>query len=266
MLALAACTKVEPSPADPPAAPAPTVSDAATAPEGEGTVLLGMVHEGGVRNCDESGNESWSGLYWAVGFTPVVHDEVVGKALASLEGRVVLVEGVVTDAEATVHGGGAPPSSGMLCPMMQMRSDWELWPNGIRSRRGDEPEVGTLHLRSVEAAEPFRARVDGDEVVFAVTNPLGTAMRDATLIAHYEGCYGKPGTASERRPLGTIEAGATLDDIPVPRIETHEGPRGRNHRLSAVRIRGDVDGAVLDLDVPVSSLGVTVECPRKGRK
>ena len=267
MLALASCTKVESSPADPPAPPTPSaVSEPDAAPEGDGTVLLGMVHEGGVRTCDESGNESWSGLYWAVGFTPVVHDENVGKALASLEGRVVRVEGVVTESDATVHGGAAPPSSGMLCPMMQMRSDWELWPNGIRSRRGDEPEVGTLHLRSVEAVEPLKARVDGDEVVFTLTNPLDAAIRDATLIAHYEGCYGKPGTASERRPLGTIEAGATLDDIPVPRIETHEGPRGRNHRLSAVLVRGDVDGAVLDLDVPVSSLGVTVECPRKGRK
>lgn len=263
MLALAACSKVELPPAPSTTA---AVGEPAEAPEGDGLVLLGVVHEGGVRGCDASGNESWSRLYWAVGFTPVVHDDAVGKVLASLEGRVVRVEGVVTDAEPTEHGGPTPPRSDMLCPMMQMRSDWELWPHGVRSRRGDEPEVGTLHLRSVEAVKPLRARARGDEVVFAVTNPLGSAIRDATLIAHYEGCYGKPGTASERRPLGPIEAGATLEGISVPRIERHDGPRGRNHRLSAVRVRGDVDGAVLDLDVPVSSLGVAVSCPRDSHK
>lgn len=266
MLGLAACTKVEPSPVDPPAPAAPQTSEAQPVPSGDRIVVVGMVHEGGARSCDEAGNESWHSLYWAVGFTPVVHGDGVGKTLASLEGRIVRAEGVRTNADVTLHGGDAPPQSGMLCPMMQMRSDWELWPHGMRSRRGDEPGIGGIHVTAVDAIEPFRARVRGDEVHFGVTNPFDAPIRDATLIAHYEGCYGKPGTASERRPLGTSESGASLDDIPVPRIERHDGPRGRDHRLSAVRLRGEVEGGVLDLDVPVSSLGVTVECPGKGRK
>ena len=55
MLALASCTKVESSPADPPAPPAPptpsAVSEPDAAPEGDGTVLLGMVHEADPTAC-----------------------------------------------------------------------------------------------------------------------------------------------------------------------------------------------------------------------
>lgn len=262
-MVLAACTKVEPSAVDP---PAPAKAPEVAAPEGEGLELVGMVHEGGVRTCDASGKEFWGDSYWAVGFTPVVHDDALGERLASLEGRIVRVEGVVTEAAPTIHGGQPPPSDAMPCPELQMRFDWELWPKRIRSRRGDEPDVGTLHLRAVEPIEPLQARVDADAVVFGLTNPLSAPIRDAKLIAHYEGCYGKPGTASQPRPLGTLEPGASVGDISVPRIEQHEGPRGHDHRLSAVRVRGEVDGAALDLDVPVSSLGVTVECPDDGRK
>ena len=147
-----------------------------------------------------------------------------------------------------------------------MRSDWELWPKGIRSRRGDEPEVGTIEIQTLTPIEPLRAKVQDDEVVFGVTNPFSVPLRDATLIAQYEGCYGKPGSTSQRRPLGTLEPGADLDDIPVPRIDLQDGARGREHRLSAVRVRGTVEGGAIDLDVPVATLGVNVECPDDGRK
>lgn len=263
---LVGCTTVESTSVDASASPAKEQVKVESDARGEAFVLVGMVHEGGTRTCDEAGNESWVGRFWAVGFTPVVHDAALGETLAKLEGRVVAVEGDVTTAAPTPHGEEAAPASAGRCHEMQMRSDWELWPKGIRSRRGDEPDVGTLEVRSVTAVEPLRAKAEGDEVLFGVTNPFSVPLENATLIAQYEGCYGKPGSTAQRRPLGTIAAGAKLDDIPVPRIDLQDGPRGREHRLSSVRVRATVEGGAIDLDVPVAALGVTVECPDDGRK
>ena len=265
-MTLVGCTAVEPAPVDAPAPP--TEAQATVEPESrrEPFVLVGMLHEGGHQTCDASGKASWIGRFWAIGFAPVVHDAAVGDTLAKLEGRVLRVEGQVTTAPRTEHGDGAPPSSATICPELQMRSDWELWPRGIRSRRGDEPEVGKVEVHTVAAIEPLRAKAQDDEVWFGVTNPFSVPLRDATLIAQYEGCYGKPGSTSQRRPLGTIGPGAELDDITVPRFDLRDGPRGREHRLSSVRVRGTVEGGAIDLDVPVATLGVDVECPDDARK
>ena len=268
-MALAGCTTLEPAPVDPPASPAREQAKVESEARSDSFVLVGMVHEGGSRSCDASGEESWRGRYWAIVFAPVVHDDAIGRTLAQLEGRVVKATGSITTAPRTQHGDETPPPTTptiRICPEMQMRSDWELWPKGIRSRRGDEPEVGTVEVHTVTAIEPLRAKEQDDEVRFGVTNPFSAPLRDATLIAQYEGCYGKPGSTAQRRSLGTLEAGAKLDDIPVPRIDLQDGARGREHRLSSVRVRGTVEGGAIDLDVPVATLGVNVECPDHGSK
>lgn len=254
-----ACTSVE----SPPAKPTEAEGQSSTLPaDAERTTVIGVVHEGGRKVCDAEGKESWLDRYWAVGFVPLVHDGPTQKTLASLEGKVVRIEGAVVEARATTHGGESPPETTAMCPMMQMRSDWEQWPHGIRHRRGDEPSVGTVQVESVEAIEPLSAKVVGDEVHVSATNPFDVSLGDATLIAYYEGCYGKPGGTVQRRPLGTLDVGATLSDIDIPRFDLRDGPRGREHRLDAVRLVGTAEGGVLDLDVPVSTLGVSVACPR----
>jgi len=261
-LLLAGCSPVDPKPS--PKAPAePAQADDVAAVPVAKTTLVGVLHEGGTRLCTEPYETHWVDRTWAVGFVPLVHEPGHNDTIAKLEGSVVRVFGVATDEPRTVHDGDPRPKNTVMCGELQMRSDWESWPKGTRARRGDGPDLAKLRIESIEVVEPFRAALGDDEVTFSVTNPFERPVKDATLVAHYEGCYGKPGTAVERRPLGALEAGAALDDIPVPQISMRKMARGSEHRLDSVQLIGTVEGGAFDLDVDISTLGIDVMCPKR---
>ncbi len=262
VLWLAGCSPAEPRPS--PIAPAePEQPSEEPAVPGPRVTLVGVLHEGGTRLCAAPYKDFWVDRTWAVGFVPLVHEPALSGSLAKLEGAVVKASGVATEEPTTVHGEAPPPRMTVRCGEVQMRSDWELWPNGTRARRGDGPDLTKLRIESIEVVEPLRGALREDDVWFAVTNPFDGELKDATLIAHYEGCYGKPGTATERRPLGAIEAGATLEDIPVPQISMRDMARGHEHRLDSVQLIATVDGGALDLDVDIEALGIGVACPKR---
>ena len=138
-----------------------------------------------------------------------------------------------------------------------------MWPDGFRSRRGNEPELGVVHVEQAEVIAPIEARSKAETVGFTVTNPFDAPLRDAVLVAHYEGCYGKPMAATREHPLGTLKPGATRAEVDVQRIVEREHARGSNHRLDSVQLLGEVDGGALDLDVRTATLGAEVECPQR---
>lgn len=261
-LLLAGCSPVDPKPS--PKAPAEPVEPheqaAVSMPK---ITLVGVLHEGGTQLCSEPYEVHWVDRTWAVGFVPLVHDPAHHDSIAKLEGSVVKVFGVATDAPTTIHEGDPRPEKTVMCGELQMRSDWELWPKGTRARRDDGPDLAKLRVESIEVVEPFGGALHDDDVWFSVTNPFEREVKDATLVAHYEGCYGKPGTAVERRPLGTLEAGATLEDIPVPQISMRKMARGQAHRLDSVQLIGTVEGGAFDLDVQIDTLGIDVTCPKR---
>lgn len=266
-LLLAGCSPVDPkpapkAPAEPtPAEPTPVAEDPAI--EVPRTTLVGVLHEGGTRLCAESYEAVWVERTWAVGFVPLVHESGLSDTIAKLEGSVVKVSGTATNESPTVHGGDPAPETTVICGEVQMRSDWELWPKGTRARRGDGPDLAKLRIDAIEVAQPFRGALREDEVWFSVTNPFEYELQDATLVAHYEGCYGKPGHMAQRRPLGRIKAGATLEDIPVPQIAMRKMARGQDHRLDSVQLTATVESGALDLDVQIDTLGFDVECPKR---
>ena len=266
-LLLAGCSPADPKPVPnaptepPPAEPKPVpIETAAAVP---GTTLVGVLHEGGTRLCSEPYEAVWVERTWAVGFVPLVHEPGLGEAIAKLEGEVVKVSGIATDQPATVHGGDPPPKTTVVCGEVQMRSDWEQWPSGTRARRDDGPDLAKLRIEAIEVALPFRGALREDEVWFSVTNPFEHDLQDATLVAHYEGCYGKPGHVAQRRPLGAIKAGDTLEDIPVPQISMRKMSRGQEHRLDSVQLTATVESGALDLDVQIDTLGLEVGCPKR---
>lgn len=270
---LVACSPVDPKPS--PNAPAESLKPAEPNASAESlkhvgepdavvrTTLVGVVHEGGTQLCTEPYEVHWVDRSWAVGFVPLVHDAALGATVEKLEGKVVRVSGLATNEPATLHEGDPRPEATVPCGQVQMRSDWELWPKGTRARRGEGPELAGFRIEAVEAVVPFRGSLREDDAWFSVTNPFDRQLREATLVAHYEGCYGKPGTAVERRPLGTIEAGATLEEISVPQISMRKMSRGHEHRLDSIQLVGTVESGALDLDVEVRSLGLDVGCPKR---
>ena len=262
VLVLMGCSPVEPK-ASPTAPEDPVQSSEGLVTTVANTTLVGVVHEGGTRLCTDPHKVHWVERTWAVGFVPLVHEPGLSEAIAKLEGRVVKVSGVATDEPTTVHEGDPRPKETVMCGGAQMRSDWELWPDGIRVHRGEGPDLTAFRIEAIEVVEPLRAALRGDEVFLSVTNPFEHELENATLVAHYEGCYGKPGTASERRPLGAIQPGATLEDVPVPQLKTRETSRGQDHRLDSVQLIASVAQGALDLDVDLDALGLNVECPKR---
>ncbi len=243
-------------------------TDAASQPmrraSGPLVTLVGVVHQGGTRVCDGAGRETWVRRYYATGFVPLRFDARWASRMVEFKGRTVAVTGFVTAEPPTIHDdGSSPKGTGMLCPVYQMRSDYELWPDGVRRRRSPSPVAGTFQLVDLTVERPIEARTLGTDALIEIKNPFGRPVREATLVAHYEGCYGKPGASREPRALGDLAPDGRAGPVVVPlRVERPAGSE-RFHRLLSLELQGDVDDGWLDLDVDVASLGVRASCPAR---
>ena len=135
----------------------------------------------------------------------------------------------------------------------------------MRLRR--DPATSLPHFRVDELrplAELDVRDVDG-ELAVEFRNPVPVELANVTLVMHYEGCDGKPGTAHETHVVGVLAVGAgTRASFPVI-VQAERGPgRLEPHRASTIQILATGERAHFDLDVRLSSVGATTKCPTDG--
>ncbi len=161
-----------------------------------------------------------------------------------------------------------PMAFAFSCVPMQMRSDWVPAKGGIRINQGLSfggrwtgivaKEFKVLNLISLKSSGP--------DVLATVTNDSGITLEKLSVVFHYEGCYGKPGSLSESRELGTMKPGEKKL-VKAPAVTY--GKRVRNsdrlsaHTLRSIQLQSQTPGVVVDLDMPVTPLGIVVECPEE---
>ena len=205
--------------------------------------LVGLLTAQGDRQCKD-GKESWINPRHEVDFTHVVHSAV---PLEPLEGQVVLVTG---------EPATPPPSppEGPDCPIMQMRSDWVMGKEGIRIRQGGGGPPG-IRVQSATKVE-VGARREKEELVVRFRNPLTRPLGNVSLQLHYEGCYGKPGSSTHEKAIGTLAPGAIAEH----RFPVMDEPGGR-HVAHSFGVEGGDETVTVAVDLSLAKLGVEVACP-----
>ncbi len=214
--------------------------------------VVGVVTEQHRQVC-EAGEERWVDPHLEVGFVQVVGGDDV---LRPLLGKPAVVTGEVFPGPPAT-----PFATGPECPQYQMRSDWVVGKGGMRVRRNGA-RTYSLEAKGASALDGVRARRDGDEVEVVFRNPLRIPLKQAALVVHYEGCYGKPGVTSQRHVVAELAPGAEM----TARFPVHmSSDRGRGvnpvHRLADLTVASATPGVVFDLTLSVASLGAPVSCP-----
>ena len=266
-LLIGGCASSEPSVAEPsvakvaespPSAPAPDAE-----PKGDPITVVGVIHEDGTRICDEKGNEQWIDKYFQVGFTQLIIDGSVEAEVKGLHRRPVVVRGHVQNPPP-----GPTPPSGAECPIYQMRSDWVVTAEGVRIPRGTRaaPGVAVQEVRLFEGLEATHA--NDKDIRVELTNTLGVPLtEDQKVTAHYEGCFGKPGTHVETKThKSPLPPGNATSWVFPKFIEDPEGRRGRRlYRLASIQLETKGDNLAFDFDAALHELGLDgITCPRKG--
>lgn len=255
LLVLAGCTATT-APADPGQAPqgeapAPTVAS-------DDVFLVGVLDQNGVAECPQGGERTWSSITPVIGWTKVT---MVDAPAESMFGYPVVATGTVIDASRERAGSSVSPE----CPQMQMRGDWMETPRGIRLER--EPSTAGPHIR-VEEILPLPelgAKEIGREVEIDLRNPVPVELTDVTLVVHYEGCHGKPGTTHRSYVHGILAVGAGMRTRFPTIVQAERAPgRPEPHRAATLQVLAKSDRAFFDLDVPLFMLGAAPTCPDRG--
>lgn len=270
-----ACTSPE-APASPEPAAGPTAAAATNteggespwhwrsdaAPSGSPTHLLGVMGQRGVEHCPGGGyDRKWLFVHPTIGRVSVSGPE--DAVLDPLMDQPVLALGQPGEPPPR-EADGEPSPTIEWCLPAQMRSDWQLTPRGMFIERSDAPALQHLRMAAVRPLHELRAKPDGDHIVVTLTNPLPVALAEVELRAHYEGCFGKPGTRTEATVIGDLGVGAQAS-ARIPMLSASAGaPAGRREfRAYSIQLVGQGDGVVIDLDVSFDRLGVGVECPNE---
>jgi hypothetical protein len=267
---LFACTAAEepteqPQPTKPTSEAAPVEAEPhAVAPAAAREYFIAHVGETGIEHCPDGHTFEWLDRRTTLGFVPTR-----GHSLAPWLGKLVLAKG--ESSTRTPRPADLPTPA--PCPIMQMRSDFRHTPAGMRMDRGEHPPIEEFAVASVEAL-PLAVVREGDELVVTFTNPLPFALAELTLIGHYEGCYGKPGTMQVSSTPAPLARGASHverlptfseDLAPGPMPERKGGPQAREHRLHSIQLLATpAPGSAplhVDLDAPLSSFDLALECP-----
>jgi hypothetical protein len=253
LLAFLQCTATTPGPERPPS------SDEASPPAGDAAggneFLVGVLGETGSVDCPDGMTQRWSNVRPVIGWTPVT---MVQPPPIELFDRPVLARGEPTSDEHRA----LEIADAKECPIAQMRSDMVETPRGMRLRR--EPATSMPHFRVDELrplAELEVEEIDG-KLAVEFRNPLPVELRGVTLVMHYEGCHGKPGTAQETSAFGALAVGAGMRASFPLLVDAERGPgRLEPHRASSLQILANGERAHFDLDVRLSSAGATTRCP-----
>lgn len=220
-------------------------------------VLFGVVKRFGTEVCQgrEDTEPEWKDVHLRAG-------------LVRLEGNVGEVEGmrgepVMVFGKVTAEGKPKLAAEEGDCMPIQRRSDWVSTPDGTVLQRDPAPGIASFRVRSAKKFSGLSANVVGEELVIELENPLEVELSAATLHVHYEGCYGKPMTHTEKRELGSLAKKAKASaKVPLTFSETR-GDRTRLHVPNSVQVEAQADGVYFDLDVRLAALKAEQTCPKR---
>lgn len=224
--------------------------------------LLGLVGQSGVEHCPDGGPErQWLSVRPIIGRVSVSGPEA--SVLDPLMDQPVLALGQPTE---------APPQPATLeeptlqpCLPAQMRSDWRMTPRGLLIERSPAPDPEHFRVDAVRPLRELQVRADGEHLLVTLANPVPVALTDVELRVHYEGCFGKPSSMTDTAAVGELGVGAQASIRAIQLSPRPGDPDGLvEFRAYSVQLVGRGEGVVIDLDVPLASLGTPVECPDAG--
>ena len=220
--------------------------------------LVGVLTEQADRKCTGKAEAEWVNRHHEVGFVSIVARK---RKLKRHVGKVVVIRGKVArkyQRKPVAHTGD--------CPAMQMRSDWIAGLHGMRVRRTGGVGFGAFKARRIKRWRSLETERQGDELVVSLRNPFRMALSDIQVRVHYEGCYGKPGRTalSDSRPE-LRRRGKMKVRFPLI-IEKKRAGRGQvSYAAASLELSSMNRKVAWDFDLPLSSVGIDVKCPKKGR-
>jgi hypothetical protein len=220
--------------------------------------LVGVLTEQADRKCTGKDEAEWVNRHYEVGFVPIVARK---RKLKRHVGKVVVIRGKVArkyQRKAVAHSGD--------CPAMQMRSDWIAGLHGMRVRRSGGVGFGAFKARRIKRFRSLKTKRQGDELLVTLRNPFRMNLGHMQVRVHYEGCYGKPGRTvlSDSRPE-LRRRGKMQVRFPLI-IEKNRAGRGQvSYAAASLELSARNPKVVWDFDLPLSSVGIDVKCPKKRR-
>jgi hypothetical protein len=255
VLALVQCTQAAP-PSTPGPAPAPaTPSSTSPTASTDTTYVVGVLGQFGTPDCTPT-EKRFVDIYPVVGETPIAIETLPQELLDT----AVIASGRVEERNV------GPATSVHECPIAQTRSDWLETPRGLHKQRARSgPTIPSLRVAEMRPLAELTIRATKDEVTVEFRNPVPVALEAVELVAHYEGCFGKPGTATRREEVGKLAIGAGTRAIFPTIVEAERAPgRPEAHLADSLQILATGEHVVFDLDVPIrGSAGSELPCPNE---
>lgn len=227
-------------------------------------VLVGMVSEQGIRQCQGVTKEpKWIHPHLEIGFVWAFPH----KDFRFHKSRLVIAKG------RTAPRPALRVKESLDCPGAQMRSDWVWSKNGMRVRRNGSPPFNAAFIsKSVKSFDGLVIRDKGapssSEMEVAFVNTTGHPLNNLKLIVHYEGCYGKPGTTLREELVPKLGVGEKVIKIFPKVVERKSRAKWRRiHLASSLQITAKPHPVYFDLDWPLSRVKrLKRECPNRRSK
>ncbi len=223
-------------------------------------LLVGVLSQQHRQRCLPDRQE-WIDAHDEVGFVRLVAPAARSRAWAALRGKLVVAHGrpAASFRPARIEHTGE-------CPQAQMRSDMVFAKEGFRLRRAGAASLVAFEAARVEGLTGLRLARSGEKVSVGFQNTLGRTLEKLVLTLHYEGCYGKPGSATREHRVERLASGATAScELPALVVEAG-GPRGpRVHHAFSLQLSAVAPGLHLDLDRRLSDEAAAVPCPPRTR-
>lgn len=217
--------------------------------------LIGILSEQAVPVCNGSQDYSWVDSHLEVGFIRIDPTTQLPK---NLIGQPVLVTGW----KNPVDPPQPPQTTGACPPIAQMRSDWVLSRNGFRIKRQVSDgvrETGPMAAESVKPFDGLRLKRQGQELKAELVNTLGIPLQGIELLAHYEGCQGKPGSQVLRHAFAWLQPGASASASFPGHLQRHEDPR-HHYALHSIQVINSHNNVLFDFDQVLSDPALHFSC------
>ncbi len=220
--------------------------------------FFATVNQTGVPHCPNDDDIEWLAKRPLLGLTGVSGAGV--EQLDAYLGKPVLVRG---------NAGTKPPPGPPVeadrsnCSFGQARRDWIETPNGTIMDRGNHPQIEHFHMTSVRPLDELQVRLDDDELIVELENPLPFALDEIQFVVFYEGCYGKPGTTSISSDTRRLRVGKRMTER-FPLIAEDDGGKTEGRAGSVMLLGKGEPGKPevhFDIDVSLAVLGIPFECP-----
>jgi hypothetical protein len=220
--------------------------------------VVGRLTQQGIRKCVKDGTV-WVHPHYEVGFIWVEIDPSKAKPLL---GQLVVVEG-----ERMVRPSLPKVKHEAPCIEAQMRSDWEWGMSGMRLRRDNPNRIPAMRVTRLRPFQGLRLTRSGDLLRVEFKNEFPHNLHGVSILVHYEGCYGKPGSLAKTVTLGTLSSGETARSTFPVTAERPESPRWRRmHSANSLQVMTRQALVVFDFDWSLGrEKNLQIECPKKPR-